>query len=89
MLSDVAKSIGFVGLQKSKFTNHTSEYRFVTFCTFFIRFAAAVSNVLPLLVKLSQDPEPVVRQHLVEQLKALAKVCVNSMLSYMTDFFGI
>jgi len=42
-----------------------------------IGFAAAVSNVLPLLEPLSQDLEPVVRQHLVEQLKALAKFLVE------------
>ena len=38
------------------------------------RFKNAVSHVIPLLEVLSKDPEAVVRQHLVEQLKALTKV---------------
>lgn len=38
------------------------------------RFAETVSSIVPLLAPLSKDIEPVVKQHLAEQLKYLAKV---------------
>ena len=44
------------------------------------RFSESVVHVIPLLEPLSKDGEAVVRQHLVEQLKSLAKVCCSILL---------
>jgi hypothetical protein len=38
------------------------------------RFAETVATIIPLIEPLSKDLEPVVKQHLVEQLRHLAKV---------------
>jgi hypothetical protein len=38
------------------------------------RFAETVATIIPLIAPLSKDTEPVVKQHLVEQLRYLAKV---------------
>lgn len=39
-----------------------------------IRFTKTVATIIPLIEPLSKDAEPVVKQHLVEQLRYLAKV---------------
>lgn len=39
-----------------------------------IGYEETVTNIIPLLEPLSKDTEPVVKQHLVEQMKLLAKV---------------
>jgi hypothetical protein len=45
------------------------------FCTdSVLRFPQTVETIIPLLEALSKDVEPVVKQHLVEQIKNLAKV---------------
>jgi hypothetical protein len=46
----------------------------------FIRFPQTVETIIPLLEALSKDVEPVVKQHLVEQIKNLAKVLALSCL---------
>jgi hypothetical protein len=38
------------------------------------RFDETLSTIIPLIEPLSKDVEPVVKQHLVEQLKGLSKV---------------
>lgn len=43
-----------------------------------IGFAQTVETIIPLLEPLSKDVEPVVKQHLVEQIKYLAKFCCLS-----------
>lgn len=46
-----------------------------TFMFFFSsRFRETVDSIIPLIEPLSKDTEPVVKQHLVEQLRHLAKV---------------
>ncbi len=42
-----------------------------------VGYKETAATLLPLLEPLSKDVEPVVKQHLVEQLKALAKFCVT------------
>jgi hypothetical protein len=41
------------------------------------RFSETVSTIIPLIAPLSKDTEPVVKQHLVEQLRYIAKVCIE------------
>lgn len=41
------------------------------------RFRETVDSIIPLIEALSKDTEPVVKQHLVEQLRHLAKVEEN------------
>lgn len=40
----------------------------------FVRFDKTLETIVPLLEPLSRDNEPVVKQHLVEQLRIFAKV---------------
>lgn len=46
-------------------------------------FSETVSTIIPLIAALSKDIEPVVKQHLVEQLRYIAKVLLSSLL-YLT-----
>lgn len=43
-----------------------------------VGFGETSASLIPLLEPLSKDVEPVVKQHLVEQLKILAKFCVET-----------
>lgn len=50
----------------------TMEFNVAYLCV--ARFNETVATIIPLVVPLSKDVAPVVKQHLVEQLKSLAEV---------------
>ena len=70
MIADVSENIGYSSLS---FSLHLRLN--------FNRFAQTVETIIPLLEPLSKDVEPVVKQHLVEQIKYLAKVRISLFLS--------
>lgn len=65
MISDVAKTIGYVHFHICSFDLYV-----------IVRFNETVATIIPLIGPLSKDVAPVVKQHLVEQLKTLAEVII-------------
>lgn len=53
------------------------------------RYPEAKSKIVPLLEILSNDTEPAVKQHLIEQLAPLAKVLKNDIFDWRTHHFAM